>query len=87
MKTIAAAALVIMLAVSPASASNHDRPGPNDISMDQAREIATKEGYSKIRAVEFDDGQWEVDAVDANGREVEIEIDAASGKVVRVKKD
>lgn len=87
MKMIAAGALLVMLAVSPAMASNHDRPGPNDISMDQARGIATKEGYSKIHSVEFDDGRWEIDAVDANGREVEIEIDAASGKVVRVKND
>lgn len=87
MKTVVAGALLVMLAAGPTAASDHDRPGQNDISMEQAREIAVKEGYSKILSIEFDDGEWEVEALDANGREVDIDIDAATGKVVRVRND
>ena len=87
MKTIVAGTLLIVLAAGPAAASDHDRPAPNDISMDQAREIATKEGYSNILSIEFDDGQWEIDALDSNGREIDIDIDAATGKVVGVRND
>lgn len=87
MKTTIAATLLVMLAASPATASNHDRPQQGDISMDEARQIAEREGYSDIVQIEFDDGQWEIEAIESNGREVDIDIDASNGEVVRVDRD
>lgn len=39
-------------------------------------------GYKNVRDIEFDDGMWQADAVDAKGVEVDLLIDPASGKVV-----
>lgn len=86
MRTIAAGALLAMLA-GPAVASNHDRPAPNDISMDEARQIVQNEGYTDVTQIEYDDGQWEIEARDSNGREVDIDIDAASGEIRWVDRD
>lgn len=88
MKTlIASTLLVTVAAVGPVLASNHDRPAKGDISMEEARKIAEREGYSNIVQIEFDDGQWEIEAVGANGREVDIDINAANGEIVRIDRD
>jgi hypothetical protein len=83
MKTLIAGTLLATLVAFPAVASNHDRPAQGDISMDEARRIAEREGYPDIVGIEYDDGQWEIEARDpSNGREVDIEINAATGEVV-----
>lgn len=48
MRTIVASTLLVMLATGPVAASNHDRPAQGDIPMDEARQIAEREGYSNI---------------------------------------
>ncbi|MCX7556698.1 PepSY domain-containing protein [Xanthomonadaceae bacterium JHOS43] len=40
-------------------------------------------GYSRIRDLEFDDGYWEADAINARSQPVELRIDAYSGAVIR----
>lgn len=87
MRTIVASTLLVMLAAGPVVASNQDRPAKGDISIEEARNVAERDGYSNIGQIEFDDGHWEIEALDANGRKVEIDINAASGKIVEVDRD
>jgi uncharacterized membrane protein YkoI len=71
--------------MAPAMANDrNDRPTANDISMDEARDAVEDAGYTSIRAVEFDDGKWEVDAQDKDGRDVDVTVDASTGKVIKV---
>ena len=44
-------------------------------------------GYTKIREIEFERGQYEIEATSPEGVKFEIYIDAVTGKVLRVKRD
>jgi uncharacterized membrane protein YkoI len=39
--------------------------------------------YGTITEVEFEDGKWEVEIHQANGKEIEIHVDAVSGRAAR----
>lgn len=39
-------------------------------------------GFSDVRDLEFDDGLWEVKALDRDGRRVELLVDPASGEII-----
>jgi hypothetical protein len=65
-------------AVAPAAA------GP--VSIDDVRAMAFDKGIVKIEEVELDDGMWEVEGYDANGREIEMKVDA-SGNIVKLERD
>ncbi|EDM84599.1 MULTISPECIES: PepSY domain-containing protein [unclassified Limnobacter] len=63
------------------------------INAEQAREIALKEAPGVVTELELDDRdyakgwKWEVEVVNADGREVEVDLDAKTGKVLKVDKD
>lgn len=63
------------------------------ISAEQAREIALKEAPGVVTELELDDRdyakgwKWEVEVVNADGREVEVDLDAKTGKVLKIDKD
>lgn len=61
------------------------------VSMNKAIEIALEQVPGNVVGAEFenDDGQalWEVEILAANKEVYELEIDAASGKVLKQKKD
>lgn len=63
------------------------------ISAEQAREIALKEFPGVVTELELDDRdygkgwKWEVEVVNADGKEVEVDLDAKTGKVLKVDKD
>lgn len=44
-------------------------------------------GYTSIRVVEFDDGQWEVEARNPSGQRVELYVDARTGVILREARD
>ena len=46
----------------------------------QVRELLTKQGYTRIDDLEFEDGMWETDATSADGNRVDLRVDAG-GKV------
>jgi len=84
---LAIAICTLTLAGAPALANDrNDYPTDNDISMDEARDAVEDAGYTSVRAVEFDDGQWQVDAKDKDGREVDVTVDASTGKIIRVER-
>ena len=49
--------------------------------------MAFDKGIVKIEEVELDDGMWEVEGYDANGREMEMKIDAATGNIIKLERD
>ncbi|MGE0628286.1 MAG: PepSY domain-containing protein [Hyphomicrobiaceae bacterium] len=51
------------------------------LSLDDVRSRLTAQGY-RIREIELDDGLYEVEARNAEGRKVELKIDPRSGKIV-----
>ena len=57
------------------------------ISIDDVRVMAFGKGIVKIEEVELDDGIWEVEGTDASGHEIEMKVDAASGAIVKLKRD
>lgn len=63
------------------------------ISEESAIQIALKSAPGVVKEIELDDRKkgkgwkYEVDIVDANGREWEVDIDAKTGAVLKSKKD
>ncbi len=51
------------------------------VSIQQAISAAEKAGYTDIRKVEYDHGQWEVKGKNAQDKEFEIKIDAMTGAI------
>jgi uncharacterized membrane protein YkoI len=85
LSALALAICTLALAYTPGMADDrNDYPTANDISMDKARDAVEDAGYTSIRAVEFDDGQWQVDAKDKDGRDVDVTVDASTGKIIKV---
>ena len=40
-----------------------------------------------IKEIELDDGVWEVEGHDASGHKIKMKVDAASGEIVKMKRD
>jgi hypothetical protein len=38
-------------------------------------------GYREISEVEFEDGKWEVEVQQANGKELELHVDPINGQI------
>ena len=57
------------------------------VTAEQAIEIARQHGLVDLKEVERDNGKWEVEGRDAQGREIEVEIDIRTGQVVSVERD
>ncbi|QLZ69956.1 PepSY domain-containing protein [Legionella sp. PC1000] len=60
---------------------------PPKVSIQQALSAAEKAGYTDIREIELEDGQWEVSGRDTQGKEFEIKIDAATGALSKEDRD
>jgi len=57
------------------------------VSIDDVRAMAFDKGIVKIKKVELDDGIWEVEGYDASGYEIEMKVEAASGRIVKLRRD
>jgi uncharacterized membrane protein YkoI len=57
------------------------------VTIEDVRAMAFDKGIVKITEVELDDGIWEVEGTDASGHEIELKVDAASGAIVKLKRD
>ena len=79
-RTLLALALVFGMA-APALAQQFK------VTEQQARQIAAERGIVKITEIERDDGKWEIEGRDAQGREIEIDIHGQTGKVVKFERD
>lgn len=57
--------------------------GSTILSAAQVRAYLEQAGYTYIHDLEFDDGYWEADAINAAGQSVDLIIDPRTGQVVR----
>jgi uncharacterized membrane protein YkoI len=55
-------------------------PSVRPLSIGQTRRCLDAE-------VELDDGIWEVEGYDSSGHEIEMKVEAASGAIVKLKRD
>lgn len=51
------------------------------ISFQQALDVIEKAGYQNIHKIELERNYYEVEALDAKGKEIEFKIDAVTGKI------
>jgi hypothetical protein len=76
-----ALALASGLAAGPALAQQFK------VSEQQARQIASDRGVVTFTEVEQDDGKWEIEGRDKDGRKIEIDIHGRSGEVTKFERD
>jgi uncharacterized membrane protein YkoI len=57
------------------------------VTIEDARAMAFDKGIVKIEEIELDDGIWEIEGYDQSGQEIEMDVDAASGAIVKLKRD
>ncbi len=62
-------------------------PALADIPVEEAIAIARDNGMATVDEVDRDDGKWEIEGRDANGRELEIDISIATGEVLKIEHD
>ncbi|MCC6947059.1 MAG: PepSY domain-containing protein [Bradyrhizobiaceae bacterium] len=76
-----ALALATGLAAAPALAQQFK------VSEQQARQIAADRGIVTITEIEQDDGKWEIEGRDKDGRKIEIDVHGQTGEVVKYERD
>lgn len=88
-ETTTAEGLRISAIVDPASGrvDAFDARGNGAISAQQVRELVLAAGYVRITDLEFDDGFWEVEAVDRFGREIDLVVHPTSGAILNAPED
>lgn len=64
-----------------------DSSNSSKVSIQQALSTAEKAGYTNIRKIEFEHGQWEVKGRDANGKKFKVKIDATTGVLSKKNND
>jgi uncharacterized membrane protein YkoI len=80
-RELLALALVGGIAASPALAQQFK------VTEQQARQIAAERGMVTVREIEQDDGKWEIEGRDKDGRKIEIDIHGQTGEVVKFERN
>ncbi len=84
---LAAAPLALSLLATPVPARADDNQCRTGITAEEAIRIARGAGVTRVQDVDCDDGKWEVEGRDAQGREIEVDIHAGDGRVLSVDRD
>lgn len=68
--------------VEPANAPSNARQQAAETALTapQVRELLTRNGYTKVDDLEFEDGMWKADATSGDGNRIDVRVDA-DGKV------
>ena len=78
-----ALSLALPALVAPGTArADDDRPGPGWMPMHEIAASLAKQGYT-VTQMDIDDGVYEVEVNDAQGREREADVDPLTGKILR----
>lgn len=75
------ATLVAIPAVALAGWFGDERPPANAKPLSEIIKGVEAAGHKTIVELEFEDGVYEIEALDAQGKEVKLKVDPASGKV------
>jgi uncharacterized membrane protein YkoI len=84
--TFRLSALAILVCLVPAAGAAQNASG-TDISIEQAQDIARKNGIVRITESDRDGRRWEIEGRDQSGRKLELKIDARTGAVLKRKYD
>jgi len=88
---LAGIAAATFLLAAPAFAQSPAQPSPGrcagQVDITRAIEIARGAGIARVDQAECDDGLWEVEGRDAQGRNIEVDVDPRDGRVVKVERD
>ena len=79
-KTSLFAALIAFPVFAQADWFKDDQPPTYAKPLSELIKIVEKAGYNNIVEVEFEDGVYEIETIDENGKEIEIKIDPLSGE-------
>jgi uncharacterized membrane protein YkoI len=82
---VAAAPLALALLATPVTAN--DGLCRTGISAEEAIRIARDAGVARVQDVDCDDGTWEVEGRDAQGRDIEVDVHAGDGRVLDIDRD
>lgn len=85
--TLAAAAMLALAGAAFAQTQTQAPAAAPAITLERALAIATERGVTRVRSIELDDGEWEVEGWDAQSRRVEVDVNATSGAVVKFEYD
>ncbi|HET9048361.1 MAG TPA: PepSY domain-containing protein [Chiayiivirga sp.] len=79
----------VSLLVDPASGqvSAFDRYGSGAIDANRVRELVLAAGYTRVHDIDFDDGFWEVEAIDSLGREIDLILHPITGAILNAPLD
>ncbi len=91
-KSFATALIVGSLALAGAAAASDLRTTANAqpaefLSAATILDQLGQQGYSGFTELELDDGKYELEGRDADGRKVEIDVDARTGAIIKVERD
>ncbi len=64
-----------------------DSRGTGAISAADVRRIVLAAGYVRVKDIEFDDGFWEAEAIDAYGREIDLVLHPVTGAILNAPQD
>lgn len=64
--------------VQPANAPSNARQQAAETALTapQVRDLLTRNGYTRIDDLEFEDGMWKADATSADGNRIDVRVDA-----------
>lgn len=77
----------VELLVDPDSGAIIDPRATPALGAEQIRGRLEALGYTGIHDIEYDDGRWEVEAVNPSGQQVELKLDPRDGRILREKVD
>lgn len=87
MMSLALSGAFVLIAASPVAAQTDRYGGQSQMSATELVQHLESQGYTNIHDIEFDDGLFEVDARDPEGRAVELKIDPTNGSILEVDYD
>jgi len=84
-KSLTALAIISLLPAGAALADDDDCSAPRDQwqSREAVMQLAQQNGWT-VRDVEIDDGCYEIEGRDGDGREIEVKLDPATLQVVEM---
>lgn len=74
--------LVFSVSIAFAESSPHSTLSPAEV----ARKVEAA-GYTKVHDLEYENGNWELEAVDSKGVAVDLHVDGKSGEIRAQKAD
>ena len=84
MRGLAMAAVLVGLAIGPASAGwfSDEVPPPDGMKLSEIIAMIEGQGLTPITEVEFEGGTWKIEVHQADGREIDLAVDPKTGRII-----